>query len=123
MSRPPPGPTRPDTLFPNTTLLRSDRAGADAVPRTQVQERPADESVGGAEQLQHADFLAPRLDVQAHRVAHHQQRAQVEQECQHPSHAAAKAQPARSEETTSELQSLMRNSYAVFCLKKQKPYK
>src|SRR3546814_9781221 len=27
----------------------------------------------------------------------------------------------RSEEHTSELQSLMRNSYAVFCLKKQKP--
>src|SRR3546814_6296266 len=28
--------------------------------------------------------------------------------------------PVRSEEHTSELQSLMRNSYAVFCLKKQK---
>src|SRR3546814_1810126 len=28
--------------------------------------------------------------------------------------------PLRSEEHTSELQSLMRNSYAVFCLKKQK---
>src|SRR3546814_3861966 len=30
------------------------------------------------------------------------------------------AKPARSEEHTSELQSLMRISYAVFCLKKQK---
>src|SRR3546814_2239664 len=29
-------------------------------------------------------------------------------------------QPGRSEEHTSELQSLMRNSYAVFCLKKKK---
>src|SRR3546814_8009391 len=29
---------------------------------------------------------------------------------------------ARSEEHTSELQSLMRNSYAVFCLKKKKPH-
>src|SRR3546814_5662965 len=29
----------------------------------------------------------------------------------------------RSEEHTSELQSLMRNSYAVFCLKKKKKYK
>src|SRR3546814_2877549 len=29
--------------------------------------------------------------------------------------------PLRSEEHTSELQSLMRNSYAVFCLKKKKP--
>src|SRR3546814_10267480 len=32
--------------------------------------------------------------------------------------AAALAASARSEEHTSELQSLMRNSYAVFCLKK-----
>src|SRR3546814_2396505 len=31
------------------------------------------------------------------------------------------AEAARSEEHTSELQSLMRISYAVFCLKKQKP--
>src|SRR3546814_6558634 len=31
------------------------------------------------------------------------------------------ASPCRSEEHTSELQSLMRNSYAVFCLKKKKP--
>src|SRR3546814_7817038 len=33
---------------------------------------------------------------------------------------AADAAPARSEEHTSELQSLMRSSYAVFCLKKKK---
>src|SRR3546814_7931728 len=32
----------------------------------------------------------------------------------------AKARPSRSEEHTSELQSLMRISYAVFCLKKKK---
>src|SRR3546814_2582021 len=32
------------------------------------------------------------------------------------------ARPARSEEHTSELQSLMRNSYAVFCLKKKQHY-
>src|SRR3546814_8150323 len=35
--------------------------------------------------------------------------------------AAALGLIARSEEHTSELQSLMRNSYAVFCLKKKKP--
>src|SRR3546814_5674434 len=41
----------------------------------------------------------------------------------HRGHAAGPAgvdQPARSEEHTSELQSLMRISYAVFCLKKKK---
>src|SRR3546814_9068691 len=34
-------------------------------------------------------------------------------------HPAADLAPVRSEEHTSELQSLMRNSYAVFCLKKK----
>src|SRR3546814_9745823 len=34
--------------------------------------------------------------------------------------AAGRETPPRSEEHTSELQSLMRNSYAVFCLKKNK---
>src|SRR3546814_9667869 len=33
-----------------------------------------------------------------------------------------RASPSRSEEHTSELQSLMRNSYAVFCLKKKNIY-
>src|SRR3546814_7114059 len=37
--------------------------------------------------------------------------------------AAAFAKSRRSEEHTSELQSLMRISYAVFCLKKKKTYK
>src|SRR3546814_7540254 len=35
-------------------------------------------------------------------------------------HADDRDRPARSEEHTSELQSLMRISYAVFCLKKKK---
>src|SRR3546814_9584116 len=37
----------------------------------------------------------------------------------HKLHADANAEERRSEEHTSELQSLMRISYAVFCLKKQ----
>src|SRR3546814_6402238 len=37
----------------------------------------------------------------------------------HHRHAVTAARPTRSEEHTSELQSLMRNSYAVFCLKKK----
>src|SRR3546814_20127677 len=36
---------------------------------------------------------------------------------------SASGAASRSEEHTSELQSLMRNSYAVFCLKKKKPDK
>src|SRR3546814_17409033 len=38
------------------------------------------------------------------------------------SHGASRMLPQRSEEHTSELQSLMRISYAVFCLKKKKIY-
>src|SRR3546814_1947582 len=38
----------------------------------------------------------------------------------HPAESAAGADRKRSEEHTSELQSLMRISYAVFCLKKKK---
>src|SRR3546814_9875216 len=38
-------------------------------------------------------------------------------------YALSRAMRARSEEHTSELQSLMRNSYAVFCLKKKKQLK
>src|SRR3546814_2713122 len=37
-----------------------------------------------------------------------------------PVWSSAAGLPIRSEEHTSELQSLMRNSYAVFCLKKKK---
>src|SRR3546814_8382970 len=40
-----------------------------------------------------------------------------------PSLSASIVDRARSEEHTSELQSLMRISYAVFCLKKKKPNK
>src|SRR3546814_8410798 len=39
-----------------------------------------------------------------------------------PSITSSDSSLARSEEHTSELQSLMRNSYAVFCLKKKKKY-
>src|SRR3546814_8471270 len=46
-------------------------------------------------------------------------RSQVMMICCLPSNNALKV---RSEEHTSELQSLMRISYAVFCLKKQKHY-
>src|SRR3546814_12570544 len=43
--------------------------------------------------------------------------------CSHPQCAGGMAKAYRSEEHTSELQSLMRISYAVFCLKKKKDKK
>src|SRR3546814_10034127 len=95
MIRRPPRSTRTDTLFPYTTLFRSD--GDAAGP---AQPGP----VAGARQALFLAFLARRL-------------AQVAAD------ATLGAGAARSEEHTSELQSLMRISYAVFCLKKKKTTK
>src|SRR3546814_6266075 len=74
MIRRPPRSTRTDTLFPYTTLFRSNRISAAADERKRVVQM----------------FGQRRRHV------------------------------LRSEEHTSELQSLMRISYAVFCLKKKK---
>src|SRR3546814_1337422 len=87
MIRRPPRSTRTDTLFPYTTLFRSDPNGrSDQVP-------------GAAGTWPCATHPSP-----------------APASCAGPSQSR---QP-RSEEHTSELQSLMRISYAVFCLKKKK---
>src|SRR3546814_6590816 len=94
MIRRPPRSTRTDTLFPYTTLFRS----------TQARGWPAS-------QRQCLGLSRPDL-----RRRH--QRDQPQDRRQHSQCAG------RSEEHTSELQSLMRISYAVFCLKKKtKPIK
>src|SRR3546814_4435785 len=85
MIRRPPRSTRTDTLFPYTTLFRSEcqRIGSGPQLRDQRQGR-----CGSFERRRFSNrFVA--------------------------------AGRARSEEHTSELQSLMRTSYAVFCLKKK----
>src|SRR3546814_10184951 len=97
MIRRPPRATRTDTLFPYTTLFRS-----------HVGEHPAVGCVGAAiAHRQHRDLVAGRpLEKgigDAGRIG--------------VDHTGARL---RSEEHTSELQSLMRISYAVFCLKKKK---
>src|SRR3546814_3706935 len=127
MIRRPPRSTRTDTLFPYTTLFRSD----DGAGHGEGAE------LGGREE-----------------AGEHHHRAELDRECgvalgkgqcngtpdarqaqildkpditsRGPLKAPAPASPAarpwsvRSEEHTSELQSLMRISYAVFCLKKKK---
>src|SRR3546814_1213612 len=94
MIRRPPRSTRTDTLFPYTTLFRS----GDDVARTFDLSRAGrsyDHAQGRAHAVQSPSF---RPDESA-RVPRPRDR--------------------RSEEHTSELQSLMRTSYAVFCLKKK----
>src|SRR3546814_1136216 len=85
MVRRQPRSTRTDTLFPYTTLFRSEVAESLQLER------------GAADLLVH--LARPLLDRE-------------------PAHA--ERDELRSEEHTSELQSLMRISYAVFCLKKKK---
>src|SRR3546814_5030083 len=99
MIRRPPRSTRTDTLFPYTTLVRSLRWEVDREP-VEVALRPV-ECVGGLlvapGSFQCGQFVADDVGVGATDVA-----------------------GVRSEEHTSELQSLMRISYAVCCLKKKK---
>src|SRR3546814_6529993 len=99
MIRRPPRSTRTDTLFPYTTLFRS------LVERDPLL-RPAVERA-----VQHASVLGEPVRA----VAVEPAPAVVERGGQVP--------VVRSEEHTSELQSLMRISYAVFCLKKKKKMK
>src|SRR3546814_16446004 len=101
MIRRPPRSTRTDTLFPYTTLFRSRRAaesrrcaarlGNRADGRSCLREPAARRSCGPA-----CDGGVPEIAA-----------------------GVGAATRQRSEEHTSELQSLMRISYAVFCLKKK----
>src|SRR3546814_3386256 len=88
MIRRPPRSTRTDTLFPYTTLFRS--------PTTAALWRPPAAS----------EAVPARLPSST--------RASTSRTCAGCTASAT----TRSEEHTSELQSLMRISYAVFCLKK-----
>src|SRR3546814_2622520 len=96
MIRRPPRSTRTDTLFPYTTLFRS--------PRTLRRDH-------------HAPRPLPRLPHPAIRSADAEPRRAADRRPFADAHPAAFR--LRSEEHTSELQSLMRISYAVFCLKKK----
>src|SRR3546814_6672800 len=102
MIRRPPRATRTDTLFPYTTLFRScpragraNRRGACAgEPGAHLRQRRCLQQRHAFHPLDGWRHLGQELDL-------------------------GEPQLARSEEHTSELQSLMRISYAVFCLKKK----
>src|SRR3546814_3793241 len=106
MVRGPPSTTLTVTLFPSTTLFRFRGC------------------VGEAEQRQQQRVLARHRQGVGHEPAHRgqlQSRGAAGED--HGAVAKAPDQHHRSEEHTSELQSLMRISYAVFCLKKQTRYR
>src|SRR3546814_9713785 len=96
----PPRSTRTDTLFPYTTLFRST-----AAERMDLHDRKTEVEPTRPAKTAAKPGTAPDMSAAA--------RAE--------SGLSARPAPAqRSEEHTSELQSLMRISYAVFCLKKKK---
>src|SRR3546814_2249410 len=106
MIRRPPRSTRTDTLFPYTTLFRSlDHVGCAG---------DQNEKVGNA-----AHWLVriahPVIDVNRSSCGNQPDEQPHADQDLEPEGDQAHAGP-RSEEHTSELQSLMRISYAVFCL-------
>src|SRR3546814_10631609 len=105
MIRRPPRSTLTDTLFPYTTRFRSRRRTEVA---TQNPHRPRDRQAGRSANGAGRQ-TAVRSEIRA-RTRFGRRPAGVDG-------AADGIRSARSEEHTSELQSLMRISYAVFCLK------
>src|SRR3546814_10412437 len=105
MIRRPPRSTRTDTLFPYTTLFRS----ALSLPLVEV--RAAFAADVGGPGLGHAWIP----DLGNEQDSRQRSRGTRRHACR-----IYRTTTSRSEEHTSELQSLMRISYAVFCLKKKK---
>src|SRR3546814_3924777 len=127
MIRRPPRSTRTDTLFPYTTLFRSRGTAAVPCPAWNVdRDDPAqpgrpqhrrESRCAGASARDNAHWAPVRQ-----RAAHWRSRHGASQLFRQ---ARTTVRPSvegryRSEEHTSELQSLMRISYAVFCLTKKK---
>src|SRR3546814_3726480 len=128
MIRRPPRSTRTDTLFPYTTLFRSqaqDRGDPfvlvqPRVPRLLAQFDRAQEALGpvaaGVERVR-----MRRIGILGQPQQRHQPVGQgIVLVAGAAQRQFARLGQQRSEEHTSELQSLMRSSYAVFCLKKKK---
>src|SRR3546814_9365867 len=101
MIRRPPVSTRTDTLVPYTTLFRSGRGGM-TCDKPLTRKAPQNETQPA---IQHVFNAGQESGLRVRR-----------------SRKRGSAMPAgtlRSEEHTSELQSLMRSSYAVLCLQKK----
>src|SRR3546814_6655589 len=96
MLRLPPRSTRTDTLFPYTTLFRSPRFKP-SIKCVRIMKEMTRPDRSSRQRLRRSLFMRCSTNhIEKHSISQ------------------------RSEEHTSELQSLMRISYAVFCLKKNK---
>src|SRR3546814_4798825 len=127
MVRRPPRSTRTDTPFPYTTLFRSVRAlitilrheerhaAARRLERSGIVERRLRQALGLVPVRGTCQPLAQLEEVRCHHALGQALLPAQVRIVRHVSEGTV-----RSEEHTSELQSLMRISYAVFCLKKKK---
>src|SRR3546814_1159012 len=104
MTRRPPRSTRTDTLFPYTTLFRSGVHHPD---------RPGVARQHGPDRERPLPHCHPPVALRR------RQADLAKDDVHHPVQDVVLVGDVRSEEHTSELQSLMRISYAVFCLKKK----
>src|SRR3546814_6592213 len=111
MNRRPPISTRTDTLFPYTTLFRS------PVNRRRIARMRENIGQGDAENNLRDPTVREHEAERGQRVSNPKpgDKAEIGGDAR-----AVGEDPSRSEEHTSELKSLMRSSYAVFCLKKKK---
>src|SRR3546814_1904227 len=111
MIRRPTRSTRTDTLFPYTTLCRSS-----------ARRKPVVQALGHRAEIARAEEAAQLVEM----VGAIDRRVQAEAgeadvaNGRHRLRRVVEQAGGRSEEHTSELQSLMRISYAVFCLKNKK---
>src|SRR3546814_10045936 len=121
MIRRPPRSTRTDTLFPYTTLFRSPATSRFHLRAGHTIELGIWKSLTQSANQDTAEQIAGHLtgDQRDLQTRHGACRG-ISVTCD-PVQGAAFA-GARSEEHTSALPSLMRNSNAVFCLKKNKPH-
>src|SRR3546814_2250984 len=133
MIRRPPRSTLTYTLFPYTTLFRSRKACIDCLPRISdtnlsaaAPARPASQHTPRRPTVRTALVGADRgpacppiSDRRGENRASCCRRAHQSEEGRQAWRADRPRSGFRSEEHTSELQSLMRISYAVFCLKKK----
>src|SRR3546814_1550026 len=118
MIRRPPRSTRTDTLFPYTTLFRSARARREylcepliSLVTIVVKREHHNQANRYFVELSLVHIKARKLSIPNNSTKRSLSRSNMQ--------VRVLAPTVRSEEHTSELQSLMRISYAVFCLKKK----
>src|SRR3546814_7674316 len=111
MIRRPPRSTRTDTLFPYTTLFRSSCGSACVIGVLQSHHRATSMATPISRSFHARSMViavAPRECASARQARSPSERPATFVDCR-----------SRTEEHTSELHSLMRISYAVFCLQKK----